>query len=69
MLVMMALDHIDVIYDCDDNDGVIMMMLPIMMMMSIMMSIVFAMALNSMMQASLNCRKLERGSRESEESG
>ena len=63
MLVMAALDHNDGICDCDDDDVVIVMM------MSIMISIVFAMALNSMVQASLNCRKLGRGFRENEESG
>ena len=36
-----------------------------MMMMSILMNIVFAMALNSMVQASINCRKLGTNFRES----
>ena len=36
------------------------MMLASMMMMSVMVSIVFAMALNCMLQASLNCGKLGR---------
>ena len=62
MPVMAALDHNDGIRYCDDDDGVIMMMmLAIMMMMSIMMSVV-----KSMVQASLNYRKLGRGFRERE---